>query len=85
MRTIFEFPAENAKIADCLADGAVLCELLSGSNSLIIRENTGNYRDFGHLGVELGPNKPVFSRVFVEIPYSTEQGIILEEQGIFSM
>jgi hypothetical protein len=27
----------------------------------------------------------VFSRVFVEIPYSTEQGIILEEQGIFSM
>jgi hypothetical protein len=25
----------------------------------------------------------VFSRVFVEIPYSTEQGIILEEQGIF--
>jgi len=27
----------------------------------------------------------VFSRVFDEIPYSTEQGIILEEQGIFSM
>jgi hypothetical protein len=25
----------------------------------------------------------VFSRVFGEIPYSTEQGIILEEQGIF--
>jgi hypothetical protein len=24
----------------------------------------------------------LFSRVFVEIPYSTEQGIILEEQGI---
>jgi hypothetical protein len=27
-------------------------------NSLIIRENTGNFRDFGHLEVELGPNKP---------------------------
>jgi hypothetical protein len=26
-------------------------------HELIIRENTGNYRDFGGLGVELGPNK----------------------------
>src|SRR5271154_3709735 len=26
--------------------------------SLIIRENTGNIRDFGQLGVELRPNKP---------------------------
>jgi hypothetical protein len=43
MRAIFEFSAENAKIADCLADDAVRCELLSGSNSLIIRENTGNF------------------------------------------
>jgi hypothetical protein len=42
---------------ECVADDAVLCELLSASNSLIIRENTGNYRDFGRLGVELGPNK----------------------------
>jgi hypothetical protein len=42
---------------DCVADDAVLCELLSASNSLIIRENTGNFRDFGRLGVELGPNK----------------------------
>ena len=40
-----------------MADDAVLCELLSASNSLIIRENTGNFRDFGRLGVELGPNK----------------------------
>jgi hypothetical protein len=30
-----------------------------------------------------GRKSLVFSRVFVEIPYSTEQGIF-EEQGIFS-
>jgi hypothetical protein len=41
---------------DCVADDAVLCELLSASNSLIIRENTGNFRDFDRLGVEAGPN-----------------------------
>jgi hypothetical protein len=41
-----------------MADEAVWRELLSASNSLIIRENTGNFRDFGRLGVELGPNKP---------------------------
>jgi hypothetical protein len=58
VRTILEFSAENVKIAACLADDAVWCELLSGSNSLIIRENTGNIRDFDHLGVELNPNKP---------------------------
>jgi hypothetical protein len=40
-----------------MVDDAVLCELLSASNSLIIRENTGNFRDFDRLGVELGPNK----------------------------
>jgi hypothetical protein len=58
MRTIFKFSAENAKIADWVADGAVWRELLSGSNSLIIRENTGNFRDFGGLGVGLRPNNP---------------------------
>ena len=57
MRAILEFSAENAKIEDWLADDAVQCELLSASNSLIIRENTGNFRDFDRLGVELGPNK----------------------------
>jgi hypothetical protein len=58
MRTILESSAEKEKIADSVADGTVRSVLLSASNSLIIRENTGNYRDFGHLGVELGPNKP---------------------------
>jgi hypothetical protein len=48
MRSIFDTSAENAKIADWLADGAVCCELLSESNSLIIRENTGNFMHSGH-------------------------------------
>jgi hypothetical protein len=38
----------------------------------------------GGLASDLDQISPVFSRVFVEIPYSTEQGNILEEQGIFS-
>jgi hypothetical protein len=46
MRGIFDFPAESAKIADWLADEAVWRELLSGSNSLINRERTGNSCDF---------------------------------------
>lgn len=45
------------------------------SNSLIIREDTGNFRDFGCIGVELGPNKPCLLLGFVEILYPTEQGI----------
>src|ERR1039458_5287572 len=43
---------------DWMADDAVRCELLSASNSLIIRENTGNFRDFGRLRAELQPKKP---------------------------
>jgi hypothetical protein len=46
MRTIFQVSAEKVKIADWVADDAVCCELLSSSNSLIIRENTGNFFDF---------------------------------------
>jgi hypothetical protein len=58
MRTIFEFSAENAEIADWVADDPVRCELLSRSNSLMIRENTGNFRDFGPLGDRWQPKKP---------------------------
>jgi hypothetical protein len=36
-----------------VVDDAVCRELLSASNSLITRENTGNFRDFGCLGVDL--------------------------------
>jgi len=32
--------------------------MLSASNSLIIRENTGNFPDFDHLRVDLQPKKP---------------------------
>ena len=69
MRTIFELTAENAKTEDCLADGAVRCEPLSTSNSLIIRENTGNFRDLGPLGTKVRPKNLVLAGVFAEIPY----------------
>jgi hypothetical protein len=51
-------------------------------NSLIIRENTGNFNDFGRLGQSCSRKSPVFSWVFVGIPYSTEQGILKRKQGI---
>jgi hypothetical protein len=52
------------KIADWLPDDAVSCELLSASNSLIIRENTGNIRDFGRFGADLKPkNSSILSGI----------------------
>src|ERR1019366_4209840 len=52
-------------------------------------DHQGKYRELSRFRPPWGPNwdqiSLVFSRVFDEIPYSTEQGIILEEQGIFSM
>jgi hypothetical protein len=37
----------------------------------MIRENTGNFRDFDPLEAGLHPKSLAFSVVFVEIPYST--------------
>jgi hypothetical protein len=68
----------------CVADDAVWCEQLSASSSLMIRENTGNFRDFDPLEAGCSQKSLVFSWKFLGIPYSTEQGIILEEQRIFS-
>jgi hypothetical protein len=56
----------------------------------MIRENTGNFRDFKAPRHTLQLEKPAFSAVFVKIPYSTDQGIskcyqgiILPDQGIY--
>ena len=65
MRTIFEFSAENAEIADWVADDPVRRELLSRSNSLMIRENTGNFRDLGPFGEPLAPEKAISSLEFL--------------------
>jgi len=75
VRNVFDFSAENAKIVDWMADEAVWCELLSVSNSLIIRENTGNFRDFGVLEPPRRRKTLVFSEIFLRIPYLTKQGI----------
>jgi hypothetical protein len=57
MRSSFDCRIENAKIADWVADEAVWREPLSAANSLIIRENTGNFRDFDPLEAELQPKR----------------------------
>jgi hypothetical protein len=53
-------------------------------NSLLNRENTGNFDDFSCRWTDLQPKIPWSFWVFARIPYSTEQGIISAEQGIFS-
>jgi|ERR1700733_1574494 hypothetical protein len=58
--------------------------MLSASNSLIIRENTGNFRDFDPLEAGLRPKKLCLLCGFCRIPYSTDQGILKREQGIIS-
>jgi len=58
MRAIFEISPESGDLVDWVADDAVCCERLSASNSLIIRENTGNFRDFSPPGADLEPKKP---------------------------
>ena len=44
-------------------------------NSLIIKENTGNFLDFGATGPTWQLKKPAGSVVFLKIPYSSDQGI----------
>src|SRR5277367_801452 len=46
------------KMKTSMADVAVCRELLSASNSLMIRENTGNFRDFDSFGDCSHPKKP---------------------------
>jgi hypothetical protein len=56
-RAIQQLERRISRDKDWVADDTVWCELLSQLNSLIIRENTGNYRDFGRPGAALQPNK----------------------------
>ena len=56
--------------------------MLSESNSLIIRENTGNFCDFDLLRPAYTRKNLAFSVVVGEIPYSTDQGILKRYQGI---
>jgi hypothetical protein len=54
-RAIQRFGRRIPRERDWLADGAVCCEPVSVVNSLIYRENTGKYIDFGH---NLGSARP---------------------------
>jgi hypothetical protein len=79
-RGFLGFGRREPIIGHSVADG----ELLSASNSLIIRENIGNFSDSGRLPGRLCGKTPCLREVFFGIPYSTDQGILICEQGILS-
>ena len=64
-----------------MAVDAVSSEPSSDPNSLLNRELTGNFLDFGSSGAELASIGPDFISVSEQIPYSEEQGIISTYQG----
>ena len=64
-----------------MAVDAVSSEPSSDPNSLLNRELTGNFLDFGSSGAELASIGPDFISVSEQIPYSKEQGIISADQG----
>src|SRR5271167_3355274 len=51
-------------------------------NSLIITESTGNFFDLSLRRSVLGSKSARSYGVFLKIPYSMEQGILIDEQGI---
>jgi hypothetical protein len=64
-----------------LADEAVSCEPVSGPNSLITKEDTGNFA-ISAFGERATDSKILaIARLFHEIPCATEQGICMAYQG----
>ena len=80
-RAIQQLERKISRDKDWVADDAVCCKLPSASNSLIIRENTGNFRDFGRLGVELGPNKPCLLSSFCRNSLLNRTGNYFDRTG----
>jgi hypothetical protein len=64
-----------------VADDAVCCELLSASNSLIIWEDTGNFRDVGRLEADLRPKKPSLLSLFCPNSLLNRTGNFEERTG----
>ena len=68
---------------DCV--DAVIVEPVSTPQFSANRETNREFFNFGpDSGLE-HPMRPMISRAFEQIPYVTEQGILLQEQGIFSV
>jgi hypothetical protein len=68
-----------------MAADAVAIEPISTTKFPANREKN---REFFHFWPDSGlehPMRPMISRAFEQIPYVTEQGILLQEQGIFSV
>jgi len=58
---MFRAPLRNRWFADSLLEEAVTSELVSGSeNSLLIRENTGNFADFDPASPIRRPKLPLY-------------------------
>ncbi len=68
--------------ADCVVVDAVCSEPLSATRFPVIRENTGNFIDFGHLARESAPNDAEISGRYEQIPVESEQGIFEAKQRI---
>jgi integrase len=62
----------EAKKCSNLADDAVSCELFSASNSLITRESTGNFRDFGRPRRRVAAEK-AFSSLAFSLEFPTQR------------
>jgi hypothetical protein len=77
---------------DCVVADAVIVEPVSTPQFSANRETNREFFNFGpDSGLE-HPMRPMISRAFEQIPYvtelgiiSAEQGILLQEQGIFSV
>jgi hypothetical protein len=72
---------ENA-CEDWLAVCAVSIEPCSGGNSLLNRENTGNFRIFDADPTFLYAIRQDFPGLLIRIPYAPEQGTFRAEQGM---
>jgi hypothetical protein len=66
---------------DSLADDAVLCERFSESNWMLSGSTRARIAEIPCIFPDDQRKCLIFSRVFVEIPYTTEQGILKREQG----
>jgi hypothetical protein len=66
-----------------LVVGAVGCEPVSIAKFPANREKNREFRGICPLDAILKTDKPVNSEACSDIPYSTEQGIFVKEQGIY--
>ena len=80
---IRELPGKTGEPLDWLAVGAVTCEPVSASNSLICREDTAIFLKLDSKRRIFRLNSSTISMVYGEIPYVPEQGFYPSDEGYF--